>query len=402
MQSLKKARSLKFRIEEGMYYLCSQSKGADQLCRYRIGINPGFSRRGSICICVSRKSCLGGGSTFAHIFKEYGAFARTIFPESSDVESIWLEINLMNTKPFLIGSVYRPPNTCARWIKDFTSQVEKAASLAEEIHFLGDFNINLLSDDEQYRTWSHSFEAYDIAQMVIEPTRVTAKSARLIDHIYMNRPDTITECFVPAVALSDHYPVCFTRHTSKVETSKRNHSSIKYRSFKNFEDSKFLDQLHKKIENFKCTQTYTNLNFSTWNELFLSVLDEHAPIKEKRVKRDTKPAWLNEEITIAQRKRDYYHKKQDWKNYKHWRNCTKNRIRNAKRNFFENAINENKDNSFRWKHVKDINGKSSTNSLPTSINSRQGVLNNPQEIIDEMNLFFATVCDRLIKECLKC
>ena len=95
----------------------------------------------------------------------------------------------------------------------FSSQVEKAASLAEEIHFLGDFNINLLSDDDQYRIWSHSFEAYDIAQMVNEPTRVTAKSATLIDHIYT------TECFEPAVALSDHYPVCFTRHTSKVETS---------------------------------------------------------------------------------------------------------------------------------------------------------------------------------------
>ena len=47
---------------------------------------------------------------------------------------------------------------------------------------------------------------------------------------------------------------------------------------------------------------------------------------------------------------------------------------------------------------KRYNWDSSTNSLPTSINSRQGVLNNPQEIIDEMNLFFATVCDRLIKD----
>ena len=218
-----------------------------------------------------------GGGIVVYL-AEHVKYTRRSDLESSDVELIWLEINLMNTKPFLIGSVYRPPNACARWIKDFSNQVEKAASLAEEIHFLGDFNINLLSDDEQYRTWSHSFEAYDIAQMVNEPTRVTAKSATLIDHIYTNRPDTITACFVPAVALSDHYPVCFTRHTSKVETSKRNHSSIKYRPFKNFENSKFFDQLHKKIENFKCTQTYTNSNFSTWNELFSSVLDEHAPI----------------------------------------------------------------------------------------------------------------------------
>ena len=34
--------------------------------------------------------------------------------ESSEIESIWLEINLKNTKPFLIRSVYRPPKlSCA-------------------------------------------------------------------------------------------------------------------------------------------------------------------------------------------------------------------------------------------------------------------------------------------------
>ena len=54
------------------------------------------------------------------------------------------------------------------------------------------------------------------------------------------------------------------------------------------------------IENFKCSQTDSNMNFTTWNTLFLSVLNKHAPIKEKRVKRTSKPVWLTEEITNAQ------------------------------------------------------------------------------------------------------
>ena len=83
------------------------------------------------------------------------------------------------------------------------------------------------------------------------------------------------------------------------------------------------------------------MNFSTWNALFLSVLNKHAPIKEKRVKRAKKSAWLTEEITAAQKNRDYYHKKQDWENFKLWRNKTKSLIRTAKKAFFENAINEN-------------------------------------------------------------
>ena len=55
-------RGLKFRIkeEEGLYYLCSENKGADQLRGYReadlrlcfrISKKPVFSRRGSNVVC---------------------------------------------------------------------------------------------------------------------------------------------------------------------------------------------------------------------------------------------------------------------------------------------------------------------------------------------------------------
>ena len=148
----------------------------------------------------------------------------------------------------------------------------KAASAADEIHFLGDFKINLLSD-----------EAFDFSEMIKEPTRVTADSATFIDHVYTNQPDKITECFVQKKkknALSDHYPVCFTRHTSKLQTKKRNHNSIKYRSFTIFENSAFLEILNTEIAKLKCTQSDSNMNFSTWNALFLSVLNKHAPLKK--------------------------------------------------------------------------------------------------------------------------
>ena len=130
----------------------------------------------------------------------------------------------------------------------------------------------------------------------------------------------------------------------------------------------------------------------------MSVLSKHAPIKEKRVKRAKKSTWLTEEITAAQKIRDYYHKKQDWENFKLWRNKTKSLIRTAKKAYFENAVNENWENSFFWKHVKDITGQSQANKLPSALQSDQEPINNPQEIIDEMNLYFAKVSDRLIKD----
>ena len=68
--------------------------------------------------------------------------------------------------------------------------------------------------------------------------------------------------------------------------------------------------------------------------------------------------------------------------------------------FFENAtcINENRGNSLLWQHVKDITGQSQANKLPSALQSDQGPIDNPQEIIDEMNLYCAKVSDRLIKD----
>ena len=107
------------------------------------------------------------------------------------------------------------------------------------------------------------------------------------------------------------------------------------------------------------------------------ILNKHAPVKEKRVKQASKPAWLTEEITNAQQNRNYYHKKQIWENFTLWCNKTKGLIRSAKKGFFEYAINENRDSSFLWKHVKEITGQSSANRLSSVLQTEEGVLNTP-------------------------
>ena len=182
---------------------------------------------------------------------------------------------------------------------------------------------------------------------------MTARSATLIYLVYTNQPDKITECFVSKIALSDHYPVCFTRHTSQLQTKKSNHNSIKYRSFTIFVNSALLEDLNTEIEIFKCTQSDSNLNFSSWNALFLSVLNKHAPIKEKRVKRAKKSSWLTEEITAAQKNRDYYmyHQKQDWEILSSGAIKQKASFVLPKKLSLKMLSMNN--NSFLWKHVKD-------------------------------------------------
>ena len=49
--------------------------------------------------------------------------------ESPNIESIWVEIMLGNSKSFLICSVYRPPTSAVEWYEMFSKQIEKSSSL---------------------------------------------------------------------------------------------------------------------------------------------------------------------------------------------------------------------------------------------------------------------------------
>ena len=83
----------------------------------------------------------------------------------------------------------------------------------------------------------------------------------------------------------------------------------------------------------------------------MTILNKHAPLKTKRVKRNNQPAWMNDDIKVAITQRDNNHYNQNWNQYKYWRNKT-TLIRSAKKDFFNRTITENKDNTYLWRHIK--------------------------------------------------
>ena len=74
---------------------------------------------------------------------------------------------------------------------------------------MDDINIDLSLNSN--RKWQNLIELFDLSERVSEPTRVTEKSAAIIDYIYTSHPEHIVESFVSSYSLSDHFPVCFTR-----------------------------------------------------------------------------------------------------------------------------------------------------------------------------------------------
>ena len=53
--------------------------------------------------------------------------------EISNIETLWSEFTLPNTRPFLVCTVYRPPNALSEWIDLFEQEVSIAQTTGLEI-----------------------------------------------------------------------------------------------------------------------------------------------------------------------------------------------------------------------------------------------------------------------------
>ena len=140
---------------------------------------------------------------------------------------------MLNAKPFLICSAYRPPNVYSDWIDLFEEELSLAQTTGLEFILMGDFNIDI--NTCMNSKWSHLVQLFDLTQLITEPTRVTQTSSTLIDHVYTINPATIAESFVSQISLSDHFPVCFTRKMNH-KLSKHQLTTTSYRCFEHFDE----------------------------------------------------------------------------------------------------------------------------------------------------------------------
>ena len=327
-----------------------------------------------------------GGGILIYISNQI-QYKRRYDIEKDEIEAIWIEVLIPNSKSVLICSAYRPPSAPTRWVHHLVDELHMATSCEDnELWLLGDFNICYKTDPPSY--WSTALEEFNLSQMILTPTRVNAKSCTLIDHIYTNRPDAMCETNVPIISLSDHYPICATRRTNNFER-KHKHIEIQYREA--VDENKFLSDL--------CKQNFHRVKFSDgpndalshFYDIFFGVLNEHSKVKTKRVKSQFKPAWLTPEINESRHQRDHFHKLKDEENYRLWRNKVTNLIQSAKEQYYQKALDENESVSDIWRYIKEITPKQN-HSVPNLLLDNKGqTVTDVSDIVDTFNTYFSTV-----------
>ena len=84
----------------------------------------------------------GGVACYIRNYLSYNIIS--VFP--SEIESVFFEILLPNSKPITAGKIYCPPNQ-SNFLEVLNENMNKIDSISNKIYILGDFNINLSLND---------------------------------------------------------------------------------------------------------------------------------------------------------------------------------------------------------------------------------------------------------------
>ena len=142
---------------------------------------------------------------------------KSYFPK--DIENIFFELFLLNTKPIVAGTIYRPPNQ-TNFVEIFNEHLSKVGTNNIETYILGDFNINLWQNGH-YVFQKHNFLScqsvpndvenyfdfctmFDLKKLIENQTQRTCSSSSIIDQILVSFPDRVTQRGILNVGLSDH------------------------------------------------------------------------------------------------------------------------------------------------------------------------------------------------------
>ena len=176
-----------------------------------------------------------------------------------------------------------------------------------------------------------------------------------------------------------------------VQPPKSNHFTISYRSFKNFDEAKFTEDLQSvpwdTIKLFDDTDDIMEACL----DLFLQVEDKHVPIQQHRVKHKNQPQWMTTEILDAIKCRDRHKSLGNDKEYKFWRNKVMKLINNSKKLQYQTFNDNNKDSPGSiYKIFQEVGAGKGLLRQPvvTSLKIGESLIEDSTEMTNEFNNFF--------------
>ena len=223
---------------------------------------------------------------------------------NSNFQQLWLKVQCKKFKSFLVCTVYRPPDAPISFLEELGRTLVDSLLQGVNIIILGDLNCDVLGNCPDGRALEDFCSTFNLTQLVKAPTRVSETSKTIIDVALTTNENNINSCDVIQCEISDHNLVCLRL---KLKAPRPRPSYVTTRSYKHYDVNNFLRDLNSvpfhMIDFFDDFEDRVH----AFDSLFLDVLNDHAPIKQVKIKSKPNP-YVTSGIKQLMRTRDEWHR----------------------------------------------------------------------------------------------
>ena len=339
----------------------------------------------------------GGG--VAILYKENLKVEMNKYTTDPTEEILWCQVKCKDS--FMLGVVYRAEYTDILQEDGEECKLEenirKVTELSSKVIVTGDFNIDI-SDDAHKNTQSLKliYGAHGLKQHINKPTRIDKQTSKptIIDHVWATEDSNLIKATGTFVALSDHLGQYIKLNQSKSPEEK---FKIKFRDYRNYNESDFNSELQTNIVNSEIEQHLQINDVNTATETLIKVIQEtadvHAPLVEKTLSNKKRGIpWFTQELKeLIQTKNEliqdmYNHGCQSYnKRIKSISNTITQMKRNLKHKYLSEKLDEAQNDTKKCWDV--LNMATNRTKVKESIEPE----NITQEKANQHNKYFASI-----------
>ena len=204
----------------------------------------------------------------------------------SDIEIIIIELNINKIKWLVCGCYHSPSQSDEYFFYHLGKVLDNFSTKYDHFALLGDFNVQ-----ENETILSEFLNAYNAKNIVKNKTCFKSiENPSSVDLIITDKPGSFQHTNVFEIGISNHHELVTAVMEAKF--TKASSKYVHYHNYKNFNEQDFKLELRGKLE-----VDVVDANYETFHNVYLNVLNKHAPIKTKVIRGNQAPY-----ITKAYRK----------------------------------------------------------------------------------------------------
>lgn len=334
---------------------------------------------------------------------------KDLYNLSPSLECIFIEIPKKHANgkdDIIIGVIYRPPSgNTNEFLLSLESILDTIKNEKKPCYLLGDYNINLLASNTNRDEFENLMFSYAFLPLIDKPTRVTKKSATLIDNIYTNQPTNQQQPDLSGILVndvSDHFPI-FTSTNIIVKCSSQKFLKRRKYSQNNINAFKLMLRNHDWSHIFletNCQIAY-NKFLSDFQKLYENAFP-HTNSSTYQERKSWLPPELIAKIKVKNKLYQKYLKKPSVNNYnyyKTYRNVLNRQIREAEKEHYARLLNQNMNNPRKsWQVIKEIINKKTLNNSMHEFHTNEAPISEPETIANHFNEFFTNIGPKLAEQ----